>query len=147
MKIRDAELKDAQQLDLLLTRLIRDESKYDRNLNRECEIRDNYSSRIGPDGHKLTLIEEDGEIVGYLYGFIHHVPGVYQSPIAILDALFIDEKHRRKGYASMLIAEFRAFAAENGACRIELKVVSDNKHAVDLYTKLSFVETKKIHED
>lgn len=143
MKIRNAEPKDAEQLDMMLTRLIQDESRYDRNLNRECEIKDNYCNRIGLDGHKLILIEENGEIVGYLYGFVYHIPGICKSPIAILDALFIDEKHRRKGYASMLIAEFRAFAIENGACQIELKVVSDNKHAVDLYKKLSFVETKK----
>ena len=43
----------------------------------------------------------------------------------------------------MLISAFKTFAAENGACQIELKVVSSNKVAVDLYKKLSFNETKK----
>ena len=143
MIIRDAELKDARQLDLLLTRLIRYEAQYDSNLNGNCEINENYCNRIGLEGHKLILAEEDGEIIGYLYGFLYHIPGVYESPIAILDALFIDEKHRRKGYASKLIAEFRTFARENGAVQIELKVVSNNKNAVDLYRKLSFMETKK----
>ena len=143
MVIRDAEARDAVQLDKLLTRLIQDEAQYDSNLNRDCEIRDNYCHRIGLEGHKLILIEEGEEIVGFLYGFIQHVPGICKSPFAILDALFIDEQHRRKGYASMLISEFRTFAIKNSACRIELKVVSDNKHAVDLYEKLSFSETKK----
>ena len=143
MTIRAAEAKDAEQLDMLLARLIQDESRFDNNLNRECKVKDNYCNRIGLEGHKLILIEENQEIVGYLYGFIYHVPGIYESPIAILDALFVDEKHRRKGYASMLIAEFRTFAIENGACQIELKVLSQNKQAVDLYKKLSFVETKK----
>ena len=112
MKIRDAEAKDTQQLDMLLAQLIREEAQYDGNLNRACEIKDNYCHRIGLEGHKLILIEVEEEIVGYLYGFIHHIPGVYKSPIAILDALFIDEKHRRRGYASMLIAAFRTFAKE-----------------------------------
>ena len=143
MKMRDAEAKDAQQLDVLLTKLIREESRYDSNLNEACEIRDNYIGRIGLDGHKLILIEEDGEIVGYLYGFIYDVPGVYKSPIAILDALFVEEKHRRKGFASMLIDAFRTFAKENGACRIELKVISGNEPAAGLYEKLYFSETKK----
>lgn len=143
MKIRDAEKKDANQLDMLLTRLIRDESQYDNNLNSDCEIKENYSNLIGLDGHKFIVIEEDGEIIGYLYGFVYHIPGIHKSPTAILDALFIDEKYRRKGYASMLITEFRAFAVENGASQIELKVVSDNLCAVDLYEKLTFAETKK----
>jgi ribosomal protein S18 acetylase RimI-like enzyme len=43
----------------------------------------------------------------------------------------------------MLINTFRAFAAEKGACRIELKTVSGNQCAIDLYRKLSFTETKK----
>ena len=143
MIIRDAEIKDAEKLDMLLARLIRDESQYDSNLNSCCEIKENYCSRIGLDGHKLLLAEEDGEIVGYLYGFIYHIPNIYKFPTAIIDALFIDEKHRRKGYASMLIEAFRAFARENGARQIELKVVSENQRAVALYEKLSFVETKK----
>ena len=143
MNIRDAELRDAAQLDQLLARLIRDESQYDSNLNRNCEITDNYSGRIGLDGHKLILVEEDKEIVGYLYGFLYHIPGMYEAPIAILDALFVDEKHRRKGYGSMLVSEFKAFAKESGACRVELKVVSKNESALKLYEKLSFAETKK----
>ena len=143
MVIRDAERKDAAQLDLLLTKLIRDEAQYDGNLDPECEIKDNYCNRIGLDSHKLILIEEQDEIVGYLYGFVYHVPGICKAPIAMIDAVFIDEKHRRKGYASMLIAEFKTFAIENKACQIELKVVSDNRNAVALYEKLSFTETKK----
>ena len=143
MEIRDARTEDTQQLDQLLTRLIRFEAQYDSNLNRTCQMNDNYCHRIGLDGHKLLLIEDQGEILGYLYGFIYHIPGVYEAPIAILDALFIDEKHRRKGYASMLIDAFCAFAAENGARQVELKVMSQNEHAVALYRKLSFTETKK----
>lgn len=143
MKMRDAEAKDAKQLDMLLAKLIREESQYDSNLSSNCEIENNYSDRIGLDGHKLIVIEDAGEIVGYLYGFLYHIPGVYKSPIAILDALFVKEKHRRKGYASMLIAEFRAFAAKCGAAQIELKVLSNNLRAVALYEKLSFAETKK----
>jgi len=141
--IRDAEPKDTEQLDMLLTRLIRDEGKYDSNLDPKCEIKENYCNRIGLEGHKLILAEEQGKIAGYLYGFVYHVPGICIAPIAVIDALFVDEKHRRKGYASKLIAEFRTFAIENKACQIELKVVSDNQNAVALYEKLSFTETKK----
>lgn len=43
----------------------------------------------------------------------------------------------------MLITEFLAFAVENGASQVELKVVSDNLCAIRLYEKLAFAETKK----
>ena len=82
MIIRDAEIKDAPQLDLLLERLIRYESQYDSNLNPDCEIRDNYCSRIGLEGHKLILIEEAGEMIGYLYGFVYHITALKRTEIA-----------------------------------------------------------------
>ena len=143
MKMRDAKAEDTSRLDALLSKLICDESQYDGNLNQEREVKDNYCGRIGLDGHKLLLIEDNEEVVGYLYGFIYHIPGIYKAPIAIIDALFIEESHRRKGYASALISEFRKFAGENGVRQIELKVISDNKPALSLYEKLSFSETKK----
>ena len=143
MIIRDAELKDAEKLDLLLTKLIRDEAQYDRRLNRDCVIENNYCGRIGLDGHKAIIAEEDGEVVGYVYGFIYEIPGIYTAPIAILDALYVEEAHRRKGCATGLISAFLTFAAENGAVQVELKAVSANKAAVELYSKLSFRETKK----
>ena len=143
MKIRDAEPKDAAQLDALLTKLIRDETQYDSNLNGECTVTDNYCTRIGLEGHKLLLVEENGEIAGYLYGFVYQIPNITLHPTAVLDALFVDEKYREKGFASALITEFQKFAAENRACRIELKVVSDNKAALALYRKHNFTEAKK----
>ena len=143
MRIRDAELQDAGQLDALLSKLIQEEVRYDSNLIPDCVIKANYGSRIGLEGHKLLLIEADGEIAGYVYGFLYQIPGMYKAPIAILDALYVERKHRRKGYATRLIEAFRAFAREQGACRVELKAVSLNQPAVALYQKQSFVETKK----
>ncbi len=143
MKVRDAELKDAVHIDQLLTDLIHDESQYDSNLDSGCIITDNYCNRIGLDGHKLLVAEDEGKIVGYLYGFIYQVPGIWLNCVAILDALYVDENYRRRGYATLLFSKFKEFAMENGVCRIELKVVSDNKAAVNLYNNLSFVESKK----
>ena len=65
------------------------------------------------------------------------------KPIAILDALYVEETYRRKGCAAQLISAFKSFAAESGVCRIELKVLSNNETALHLYEKLSFKETKK----
>lgn len=143
MKLRDATTADAARLDTLLTRLIHDEVQYDSNLNGSYVVTDNYRDRIGLEGHKLLLIEDGGKIVAFLYGFLYEIPGMLAKPIAILDALYVEKEHRRKGYASQLISAFKPFAEENGACRIELKVLSRNEAALRLYEKLSFKETKK----
>ena len=67
MKLRDATPADAARLDELLTKLIHDEAQYDSNLNGSYVVTDNYLDRIGLEGHKLLLIEGEGEIVAFLY--------------------------------------------------------------------------------
>lgn len=146
MQIRQACAADAPKLDALLTQLIRDEAQYDGNLDETCVVRENYASRIGLEGHRLWLAEEDGEIAGYAYGFIFDVPGITRAPAALLDALFVTEKYRRQGVATALFAQFRAFALESGACRMELKVLSQNRAALAFYENLGFAETKKYME-
>ena len=89
MKLRNATTADAARLDTLLTRLIHDEVQYDSNLNGSYVVTDNYRDRIGLEGHKLLLIEDGGEIVAFLYGFLYEIPGMLAKPIAILDALYI----------------------------------------------------------
>lgn len=141
--IRNAIPEDASRLDELLTELIHDESQYDANLNADCVVRDNYGGRIGLDGHKLLVAECDEKTVGYIYGFIYHIPEMLKNPVAILDALFVDEPYRRMGIAHMLFSEFQKFTKEHGACRIDLKVLSRNAEALSLYRSLSFTEVKK----
>lgn len=143
MKLREAAPADAARLDALLTKLIHYESQYDPNLKRSYVVADNYRDRIGLEGHKLLLIEDDGEIAAFLYGFLYEIPGMFAKPVAILDALYVEEAYRRKGCATQLISAFKAFAAESGACRMELKVLTDNETALHLYEKLQFNETKK----
>lgn len=143
MKLREAAPADAARLDDLLTRLIRYEARYDPNLDRSYVVTDNYRDRIGMEGHKLLLIEDGGEIAAFLYGFLYEIPNMFAKPIAILDALYVEEAYRRKGCATQLISAFKAFAVESGACRMELKVLTDNETALHLYEKLQFNETKK----
>lgn len=76
MKLRDATTADAARLDTLLTRLIHDEVQYDSNLNGSYVVTDNYRDHIGLEGHKLLLIEDGGEIVAFLYGFLYEISGM-----------------------------------------------------------------------
>ena len=43
IKIREASIEDAKTLDEMLTRLIRHEANYDKNLNDQSVVEDNYS--------------------------------------------------------------------------------------------------------
>lgn len=143
MVIRKASLDDCVYMDSLLTSLIADEAQYDPNLNPAYVVRDNYIGRINLDGHIAFVAEDDGVIIGYVYGFIFEIPNMLFHPTAVLDALYIDPAHRKQGIATRLIQAFRNAAAEKGARRIELKVLSENNSALNLYEKMGFFENKK----
>ena len=87
--IRDAVKEDVARVDELLTELIRYETQFDKNLNKEYTVSNNYIEVIGLDGHKLLIVETEGKIVGFLYGFVYQIPGMFARPVALLDALYI----------------------------------------------------------
>lgn len=142
MKIRIAEMKDATVLDEMLTKLIRYESRWDGNLDKEYSVKDNYSNMIGHPDCRIYIADCDGWPVGFLCALIYRFP-MYRKPVVILDALFVEEPYRHNGYATKLIMELKHFAQEMGASAIELKVFSENAAANSLYSAQGFVETKK----
>ena len=141
--IRDAVKEDAARVDELLTELIRYETRFDKNLNKEYTVISNYIKVIGLDGHKLLVVETEGKIVGFLYGFIYQIPGMFARPVALLDALYVLEEYRQNGCAGALFLQFKQFAHDNHANSIELKVISENLNALHFYEKLGFCESKK----
>ena len=143
MTIREAELKDCGRMDELLTELIHYESQFEHNLDPTFQVKDNYSERLKMEGHKAYVAEVDGRIAGFVYGFIYDIPGLFLQPVAIMDALYVEEKYRGLGIAGKLIAEFIRFANEQKADTVELKVLTENSRALGLYERLGFQETKK----
>lgn len=141
--IRKARMADTRTLDAMLTELIGYETRYDSNLDASYQVQDNYARLVGEEGCALLVAEAEGRILGFLYGFMYQIPGMFVKPVALLDALFVPEPYRGRGIATALFSAFRRFAAENGACRIELKVMSRNENALHFYEKLSFQECKK----
>lgn len=142
MNIRLAQMEDAPALDALLTRLIRYEHRYDGNLDPDYTVTDNYANMLGHEGCRIWLAEEDGTACGYLCAIVYDFP-VYVKPVVVLDALYVCEEHRRRGIATALMAELKAYAASIKAHAIELKVYSSNAAALELYTRSGFTETKK----
>ena len=142
MKIRIAEAKDAAVLDEMLSKLIRYESRWDRNLDEAYSVQDNYCNMIGHPDCRIFIAESDGQAIGYLCGLVYRFP-MCRKPIVVLDALYIEESYRHKGYATQLIRELKQFAKRMGASAIELKVFSENATANSLYTSQGFTEAKK----
>lgn len=73
----------------------------------------------------------NGKIVGYVC-----VRLMYEE--AQICNICVADKYRRRGYASMLLTQVAAFAAESGCERCELEVNVANEPAVQLYKKCGY---------
>ena len=141
-KIRKANIKDAKSVNELLTLLIRDEKKYDININEECTIERLYEDIIPNENSIVLVAEKDKKILGYLFGHIIENGNAYLEKSAKLEALYIDEKYRKNGIATSLIEKFKIWSKEKKVKYIEVQVLNENVSAYNLYKKEEFKEFK-----
>ncbi|MBR1416319.1 MAG: GNAT family N-acetyltransferase [Bacilli bacterium] len=127
MIYRKANIKDAKEVDSLLTKLIADERQYDP----KCElviVKDYYINFIEDSNKYLFVCEDNNNIVGYIYSII-------EEDNAKIDALFVLEEYRNKGIATKLIEDFISYAKDNNIKQITINVLSNNLKARKLYLK------------
>ena len=135
--IREALEKDLPVVDNLLTLLIQDERKYNKNINPDFKV-DNWYQRFINDDNRIILVYEiDSKIVGYIYGYIESSP-VNLRPEAFLDALYVEEDYRGNGIATELIDELLTRVKMKDAISIEVGVLLENHKSVNLYLKKKF---------
>ncbi len=144
MKITKANYDDAMCANELLTKLIKDEKKYDDNINENCNVTSFYERIYNSDGVCLLVAKENNFVTGYLYGYIENNGDTYINLVGVLDALYVREEYRCKGVATKLIKEFKLWSIKHNAKEIEVKVLNDNINAINLYKENGFKENKTI---
>jgi len=94
-------------------------------------------------GHTLAHIEDaaGGERVGTVWTQLRD--GAAGLELFVMD-LWIDERHRRRGFASAAFAELERRATASGAVRLSLHVFGHNQRARRLYRELGFTEADLI---
>lgn len=142
--IRKANINDAKRLNELLTSLIRDEKKYDSNINLDCKINSYYEYIIDKENNYLLVAEASNNIIGYLYGKIIDDGNTVIDKVAKIDALYIEENYRHQGIGSSLINEFKKIVKKENVKYIEVNVCNDNKEAISIYENNDFNEIKAV---
>lgn len=143
--IRKAKIEEANIANSFLTKLIRDEKKYDDNINENIVINNYYENYIYKGNTCLLFALIDNKIVGYIYGFIKNDGNTVMNKVALLDALYVDIEYRKLGVATTLINEFKNWFKDK-ANSIEVNVCYQNESAVKLYKKHNFIGTKMTME-
>lgn len=142
--IKKCSYDEAKKSNDLLTKLIIDEKKYDKNINEYCVVKSLYEKFYNNDDICLLVAKNDENIIGYIYGYIQNNGDSKIYKVSVLDALFVEENFRSLGVASELIKSFKKWSYNYGVKYIELKVCNENKRAINLYKKIGFVQNKII---
>ncbi len=139
MIIRKAVREDISELNELLTLLIQDERKYDKNINPDFEVTEMYENYVDDDNSCLLLAEDDNKhIVGYLFGYLVNEGDVNINKVSKLDAMFVREEFRRQDIGSSLVERFKEWSKDKGVKYIELNVCTRNDIAKILYDRQDF---------
>ncbi|VAW19911.1 hypothetical protein MNBD_ALPHA11-1249 [hydrothermal vent metagenome] len=89
--------------------------------------------KLPPSSVGLSLVQRDGNVIGAAYASC-------QKSVGSIFALEVVSEQRGKGFGRLLMNYLNVWLGRNGAERVALQVVVDNKAAVGLYRAMGFEE-------
>ena len=66
------------------------------------------------------------------------------GPSGLLEDLFVEESHRRRGVAAALVGAVEAWCAERGATRVQLLADQENERAFRFYDSAGYLPTRMV---
>lgn len=139
MIIRIIEEKDAKVCDELLTKLIRDESKYDKLISKDFKVQDYFKNVIKDSNNILLGYIIDNQIIGYTY--LKYLANDNKKGY-LIDGLYILENYRGQGYAKKLLKYALNLLENKNLDFIDINVLGANEKARNLYKLLGFKDFK-----
>lgn len=131
--------KDAKVCDGLLTKLILNESEYDKLLPKNFVVQDYFQNVIKDEKNILLGYIVDKQIIGYT--FLKNIIKDENTGY-LIDGLYIEENYRHKGYAKELLEYSLNLLKKENPAFIEINVLYANKIARNLYKSLGFQDFK-----
>ncbi len=135
--LRPYKNEDAKGVKELILSILANEYPFDRSAYSDSDL-DRIDKVYGGKKDAFFVIEEDGEIVG--------TGGIKEETKddALLRRLFVDFKHRRRGYGNQLLKKAIESSRAAGYRRIYFRCTDRMKDAMRLCVKNGFVETENL---
>lgn len=136
--IKKATINDVDIANQYLTKLIRDEKQYDKNINENCVVNSFYENVINNENSIVLLAFCKNVAIGYLYGYVKNNGDAYLDKVSQLEAMYVDNEYRHMGVGNCLINQFKNWSKNKGVRFIDINVCKDNINAIMLYQKNDF---------
>lgn len=135
--LRPFKKDDAAGVKELILNILAREYPFDRSAYSDSDL-DRIAETYGGGNDAFFVMEDDGEIVGTV--------GVKEesNEDALLRRLFVDLKHRRRGYGTELLEKAIAFCKDKGYKRTIFRCTDRMTDAMHLCIKNGFKEAEKL---
>jgi ribosomal protein S18 acetylase RimI-like enzyme len=101
-------------------------------------VRNNLVPGLAAQPTAFSLIAYDGETPVALANCFHLFSSFAAKPLINIHDIVVAPEARGKGAAKALFAEIERIAADKGACKVTLEVLTGNKPAKALYASLGY---------
>lgn len=91
-----------------------------------------------PRTHILVAEDASGVVQGYLFGQTRIVPGVMPTKVSSVEEVYVSEEMRGKGIAERLAKLAVQAFKDDGADRIQLRVLCGNHSGISFWSNLGF---------
>lgn len=97
-----------------------------------------YSSLLLNPACLIIVADVGGYVVGHLVGKLSPSTATRPSTVAVLESLYVDEAHRRKGLGGELTDGFLTWSRDHGAVRAVVTAYAWNESAQGTYRRFQF---------
>ena len=110
-----------------------------RNRDWPAQHGEQWCADLLKDDNALVLVAEAGEdVVGHLIGSFSGASAMWTGSRAELVSMHVDAAHRGCGAGGRLVEDFRTWAQECGAVRLQVSAYIANQGAVRFYNRHGF---------
>ena len=110
------------------------------------ELEDSFSSLLSHSDAAVFLAFSNSQPVGFAQCQLRHdyVEGTDSSPVGYLEGIYVEELHRRRGFARLLLAACEVWAQEQGCTEFASDCELDNIDSLHFHLGLGFEEANRI---
>lgn len=110
------------------------------------ELINEYSELISKNNVRFFLKYEGDAPIGFAQCGLRYdyIEGTETTPVGYLEAIFVKENFRNKGYAKELLIECEKWAKANGCKEFASDCEIDNDNSFRFHKAMNFTETNRI---
>ena len=110
------------------------------------ELEDSFSSLLSHSDAAVFLAFSNSQPVGFAQCQLRHdyVEGTDSSPVGYLEGIYVEELHRRRGFARLLLAACEVWAQEQGCTEFASDCELDNIDSFHFHLGLGFEDANRI---